>query len=125
MTFGDFSFLLMPLVSSVKDQSKLPNSLLVGGHHLDRVMFWLKPFDFNDLSLILTKYLMFPYRHYWLADALLTTVMLMWLSICLTVCLSVCLSVCLPACLPACLPVYICMSLLTLRPHFHNDYLTS
>ena len=28
----------MPLVSSVKDQSKLPKSLLVGGQCLDRVL---------------------------------------------------------------------------------------
>ena len=28
---GDFSFLTMPLVSSVKEQSKLPKSLLVRG----------------------------------------------------------------------------------------------
>ena len=48
---GDFSFLPMPLVSSVKDQPKLPESLLVGGHCLDRLMFCLKPFDFNDFSL--------------------------------------------------------------------------
>ena len=38
---GDFSFLAMPLVSSVKDQSKLPKSLFVGGQRLDRVMFHL------------------------------------------------------------------------------------
>ena len=54
---GDFSFLPMPLVSSVKDQSKLPESLLVGGQCLDKVMFCLKPFDFDDFSLKLTKYL--------------------------------------------------------------------
>ena len=35
---GDFSFLPMPLVSSVKDKSKLPKSLLVGGRCLDRVI---------------------------------------------------------------------------------------
>ena len=34
-----FSFLPMPLVSSVKDQSKLPESLLVGGQRTDRAMF--------------------------------------------------------------------------------------
>ena len=50
----------MPLVSSVKDQSKLPKSLLIGGQCLDRVTFFLKSFDFNDFSLKLTKYLMFP-----------------------------------------------------------------
>ena len=50
----------MPLVSIVKDQSKLPESLLEGGQCLDRVMFCLKPIDFNDFSLNLTKYLMFP-----------------------------------------------------------------
>ena len=34
---ADFSFLHMPLVSSVKNQSKLPESLLAGGQCLDRV----------------------------------------------------------------------------------------
>ena len=48
---SNFSFLPMPLVSSVKNQSKLPKSLLVGGQCSDRVMFCLKPFDFNDFSL--------------------------------------------------------------------------
>ena len=57
---GDFSVLPMPLVSIVKDQSKLPESVLLGGQCLDRVMFCLKPIDFNDFSLNLTKYLMFP-----------------------------------------------------------------
>ena len=33
----DFSFLTMPLVSSIKDQSKLPKRLLLGGQCLDRV----------------------------------------------------------------------------------------
>ena len=61
---GDISLLPMPLVSSVKGQSKLPKSLLVGGQCLDRVMFCLKPFDFNDFSLKLTKYLMFPDSHF-------------------------------------------------------------
>ena len=45
-----FSFLPMPLVSSIKDESKLPKNLLVGGQHLDRVMLCLKPFDFNDFK---------------------------------------------------------------------------
>ena len=53
---SDFSFLPMPLVSIVKDQSKLPKSLLVGDQCLDRLMFCLKPFDFNDFGLKLTKY---------------------------------------------------------------------
>ena len=61
---GDFSFLPMPLVSSVKDQSKPPKSSLVGGQCLDSVIFCLKPFDFNDFSLKLTKYLMFPDSHF-------------------------------------------------------------
>ena len=61
---GDFSFLPMLLVSSVKDQSKLPKSLLVGGQCLDRVMFCLKPFDFTDFGLKLTKYLMFCNSHF-------------------------------------------------------------
>ena len=42
----DLSFLPMPLVSSIKNQPKLPKSLLVGGQCLDRVTFCLKPFDF-------------------------------------------------------------------------------
>ena len=50
----------MLLVSSVINQSKHPKSLLVGGQYLGRVMFCLKPFDFNDFSLKLAKYLMFP-----------------------------------------------------------------
>ena len=54
---GDFSVLPMPLVSSIKDQSKPQKSLLVGRQCLERVMFCLKPFDFNDFSLKLTKYL--------------------------------------------------------------------
>ena len=41
----DFSFLSVPLV--------------VGGQCLDKVMFCLKPFNFNDFSLKLTKHLMF------------------------------------------------------------------
>ena len=53
----------MPLASGVKDQSKLPKSLLVGSQCLDRVMFCLKAFDFNDFSLKVTKYLMFPDSH--------------------------------------------------------------
>ena len=53
----------MPLVSSVKHQSKLPKSLLVGCQRLDRVMFCLRAFDFNDFSLKLTKYLMLPNSH--------------------------------------------------------------
>ena len=60
----DFSFLPMPLASSVKDQSELPKSVLVGGQCLDGVMFCRKPLDFNDFSLKLTKYLMFPDSHF-------------------------------------------------------------
>ena len=60
---GDFSFLPIPLVSSVKDQSKLPKSLLLGDQRLDRVIFCLKPFDFNDFRLKLTKYSMFRNSH--------------------------------------------------------------
>ena len=57
---GDFSLLPMPLVRRVKkNQSTLPRSLLVGGECLDGVIFFLKPFDFSDFSLKLTKYLMF------------------------------------------------------------------
>ena len=48
---GDFSFLPMLLVSNVKKQSKPPKSLLVGGQCLDRIIFCLKPFEFNDFSL--------------------------------------------------------------------------
>ena len=47
----------MLLFSRVKNQSKLPKSLLVGGQCLDIVMFSLKPFDFDNFSLKLTKYL--------------------------------------------------------------------
>ena len=54
----------MLLVSSVKDQSKLPKNLLVGDQCFDRVTFYLKPFDFNDFSLKLTKYLMFTNSHF-------------------------------------------------------------
>ena len=54
----------MPLVSRVKDQSKLLKSLLVGGQRLDGVMFCLKPLDFNDFSLKLTEYLVFPDSHF-------------------------------------------------------------
>ena len=61
---GDFSFLPILLVSSVKSQSELLKSLLVGDQCLDRVMFRLKLFDFNDFSLKLTKYLMFPNRYF-------------------------------------------------------------
>ena len=56
----DFSFLPMPLVLRIKNQSKLPKSLLVGDQCLDRVMFCLKPFDFHDSSLKLTECLTFP-----------------------------------------------------------------
>ena len=61
---ADFSFFPMPLVSSVKDQSKLPKSLLIGGQCSGRLMFCLKRFDFNDFSLKLRKYLMFPDSHF-------------------------------------------------------------
>ena len=61
---SDFSFLPMLLVSSLKDQSELPKSFLVGGQSLDRVMFCPKPIDCNDFSLKLTRYLMFPNSHF-------------------------------------------------------------
>ena len=48
----------------VKNQSKLPKSLLVGGQCLDGVMLCLKPFDFNDFSLKLTKYVKFRNSHF-------------------------------------------------------------
>ena len=48
MCNGEFSFLPMPLVSSMKYQSKLPKILLVHGQCLDRVIFFLNPFNFND-----------------------------------------------------------------------------
>ena len=57
---SDFSFLPIPLVSSVKDHAKLPKSLLVGCQCSDRLMFCLKPFDFIDFRSKLTKYSMFP-----------------------------------------------------------------
>ena len=47
----DFSYLPMPPVSRVKDQSKLPKSLLVGGQCFNGVMFCLKPIDFNSFSI--------------------------------------------------------------------------
>ena len=55
----------MLLVSHLKDKPELPKSLLVGGQCLDRVMFCLKPFDFNYFSLKLTKYLIFPNSHFY------------------------------------------------------------
>ena len=61
---GGFSFLLMLLVSRVKSQSKLPKFLLVGGQCMDRLMFCLKPFDFNGFSLKLKKYLLFSNSHF-------------------------------------------------------------
>ena len=45
-----FHFLPVPLVSSAKDQSELPKSLLVCDQCVDRVMFCLKPFDFNQFQ---------------------------------------------------------------------------
>ena len=54
----------MPLVSSVKDQFILPNSLFVGGQCLERVMFCLKPFHFDDFNLEMTKYVMFPNSYF-------------------------------------------------------------
>ena len=54
---SNVSFLPMPLVFSINDQSELSKSLLRGGQCFDRVMFCLKPFDFNDFSLKLTKIL--------------------------------------------------------------------
>ena len=60
----DFSFLPLPPVSSVNDQSKLPKSLFPGGQCLDRLTFCLKPFDFNHFSLKLTKYLLFSDSHF-------------------------------------------------------------
>ena len=61
---GDFSILPMPLVSIVKNHSKLPKSLPVGDQCLDRVMFCPKPLDFNDFSLKLTQYLMIPNSYF-------------------------------------------------------------
>ena len=42
-------FLPVPLVLRVKNQSKVPKSLPVGGQCLDKAIFCPKPFDFNDL----------------------------------------------------------------------------
>ena len=62
---GDFSLLNVTLVSRVENRSKLPKSLLVRGQFLNRVMFCLKPFDFNDFSLKLRKYFkMFPNSYF-------------------------------------------------------------
>ena len=60
----DFSFLPMPLVSSIKNQSKLPKSSMVCGQCLDRVMLCLNSFNFNDFSLKLTKYFLFPNSYF-------------------------------------------------------------
>ena len=64
LCISDFSFLPMPLVLSVKDQSKLPKTLLVGDHSLDRVIFRLKPFDCSDFSLKLKKKFNVPSSHF-------------------------------------------------------------
>ena len=58
------SFLPMPLVLSVKDQSKLPKGFLLDDQRLDRAMFCLKPFDCCNFSLKLMKYLIFPNSHF-------------------------------------------------------------
>ena len=62
---GDLSFLPVPLVLSVKDQSEVRKSLFifVGGQCLGKVMFCVKLFNFYDFSLKLTKYLMFSDSH--------------------------------------------------------------
>ena len=57
---SEFSFLPMPVASSIKNQFKLPKSLLACGQRLDRVVFCLRPFDFNDFGSKLTKYSVFP-----------------------------------------------------------------
>ena len=44
---SDFSVLPMPLVWSVKNQSKIPETFLVGGQCFDRVMLYL-----NHLTLM-------------------------------------------------------------------------
>ena len=54
----DFSFLPSPLVSSIKDQSKLPKSLLLGVQCFNRnVMFCLESAGLNDFSLKLMNYI--------------------------------------------------------------------
>ena len=53
----------MPLVSSVNLNFQKIN-LSVGGQCLDRIMLCLKPFDFNDFSLKLTKNSMFAKSHF-------------------------------------------------------------
>ena len=54
----EFSFLPTQLVSSVKYQSKLPKSLLVGFQCFNRnVVFHRKSSDLNDFSLKLMKYM--------------------------------------------------------------------
>ena len=56
----DFSFLPMPLISSVKYKSKLLKNLLVGVQCFNRnVMFHRKSADLNDFSLKLMKYIVF------------------------------------------------------------------
>ena len=61
---SDFSLLPVPLVSSIKYQSKLRNSLLADSQCLDRAIFCLQPTDFNNFSLKLVKYLKFPNSHF-------------------------------------------------------------
>ena len=57
----DFPFFLSPLVSSVKDQSKLPKNLSISVQCFNRnVMFCLKSADLNDFSLKLMKYGLLP-----------------------------------------------------------------
>ena len=58
---NDFSFLPVLPVSSVKDRSKSPKGFLLGGQCFDRIMFCLKPFEFNDFRLKLTKYSNIPH----------------------------------------------------------------
>ena len=52
------------IVSGIKYKSKLPKGLLVDCQCFDRVKFCLKVSDFNDFSLKLAKYLMFPNSHF-------------------------------------------------------------
>ena len=62
---SDFSFLPTQLISRLKITLNYQKGLLIGGgQRLDRVMFYTKPFDINDFSLKLTKYLMLPNSHF-------------------------------------------------------------
>ena len=61
---SDFSLLRMPLVSTVKINLNFQKAYWLVSQYLDRVMLCLEPFDFNDFSLKMKKYLIFPNSHF-------------------------------------------------------------